>query len=307
LRTLASLLVLKKPDRRPAVPGDWPIFALVFVSLGAWIGLDWLASEPGSQLYPAAAPFLCWFLLGALLLAWALARRSFPHVPFRSALLLVAALAPIVIVTGWLIAAYVPARWHLFGALLLAAYAMAVIGRALFWMTGRRQLPALIAASIIAAGFTWTTVSLGLDAAVWYAPDADSIEVPMAAGDAVSEQASAIDAESLLFAQQRRVDAALAHVQPAASGEPGAQGTRTFFLGFAGVGEQHVFAEEIKLAARVAAARYGSGERTLLLLNDRRDRDSGPIASMTNLRYALRGIASRMNPDRDVLFLALSS
>jgi len=44
-----------------------------------------------------------------------------------------------------------------------------------------------------------------------------------------------------------------------------------------------------------------------MLLNDRRDRESAPIASVTNLRYALHGIAQRMDRERDVLFLALSS
>jgi hypothetical protein len=68
-----------------------------------------------------------------------------------------------------------------------------------------------------------------------------------------------------------------------------------------------VFAEEIKLAARQVAARYDSAARTVLLLNDRRDVNSYPLATVTGLKLALKGIAARMNLDQDVLFLALSS
>ena len=94
----------------------------------------------------------------------------------------------------------------------------------------------------------------------------------------------------------------LAAVQPS---DPAA--TELFFVGFAGYGEQKVFAEEIELAARFVGARYASGARSLLLLNDRRDLESAPLATTSTLRYALRGIAAKMALDDDVLFLALSS
>ena len=82
---------------------------------------------------------------------------------------------------------------------------------------------------------------------------------------------------------------------------------RVFFLGFAGFGEERVFAEEIKLAARNVAGRYGSAARTLLLINDRRDLTTLPLATHDNLRYALAELGKRMNPESDVLFLVLSS
>jgi hypothetical protein len=80
-----------------------------------------------------------------------------------------------------------------------------------------------------------------------------------------------------------------------------------FFLGFAGVASQRVFAEEIKLGEKVVANRFNVGDRQLLLINDRRDRETFPIATVTSLTYALKAIGQKMNPDRDILFLALSS
>ena len=82
---------------------------------------------------------------------------------------------------------------------------------------------------------------------------------------------------------------------------------RVFFLGFAGVGEERVFAEEIKLAAQRVGDRYGSSNRTVLLLNDRRDLTTWPLASASSLRYTLQALARVMNPEQDVLFLAMSS
>ena len=81
---------------------------------------------------------------------------------------------------------------------------------------------------------------------------------------------------------------------------------RVFFLGFAGVGGERVFAEEIKLAANHVGAKFGSSRRSLLLINDRRDLTSRPLATHDNLRYALTTLGHIMD-ESDVLFLALSS
>lgn len=102
--------------------------------------------------------------------------------------------------------------------------------------------------------------------------------------------------------QRALIDAQIARF-PA---EPGS-GARMYFLGFAGYGEERVFAEEIKLAARVVGDNYGSASRSVLLLNDRRDLTTYPPATEASLRYALSALSRVMNREEDVLFLALSS
>jgi hypothetical protein len=120
-------------------------------------------------------------------------------------------------------------------------------------------------------------------------------------GDEVRANAS-YDERAAQPAQRALIDEQLSRfvVEPAPP-------ARVFFLGFAGYGEQKVFAEEIKLAAQRVGERYGSTTRTLLLINDRRDLTTSPLATHDNLRYALRELARRMNPETDVLFLVLSS
>jgi hypothetical protein len=109
-------------------------------------------------------------------------------------------------------------------------------------------------------------------------------------------------AEGAVQTQRDLIDAQIAGF-PAGAGDQG----RMFFVGFAGYGEERVFAEEIKLAAQVVGEKFGSTERSVLLVNDRRDLTAYPFASASSLRYALEAVANVMNREDDVLFLALSS
>ena len=128
---------------------------------------------------------------------------------------------------------------------------------------------------------------------LWYGQDDDELEPQIAYDDAALE--------SLLFNQPAKIDSALSQLGPR---HPG---SNAFFLGFAGYAEEKVFAEEIKFAAKVMHERYGSGQRTVFLLNDARDLVSQPLASVSGLQYAVSGIAKQMHLADDVLILALSS
>ena len=117
-----------------------------------------------------------------------------------------------------------------------------------------------------------------------------------------STDAALADAEGILFDQPGRIDQLLSDIHP----EPGSK-PKAYFLGFAGVGDEKVFSQEIGLASRVLGERYNIGNRTLSLVNDERDLEQAPLASLSALRYALHGLGQRMDVDRDVLFLAISS
>ena len=73
------------------------------------------------------------------------------------------------------------------------------------------------------------------------------------------QRESAARAEELMYAQPERIEAALG----AMDSEPAAR-PRMYFLGFAGVGEQKVFAEEIALAARRVHERYDTDWRRVI-------------------------------------------
>jgi len=107
--------------------------------------------------------------------------------------------------------------------------------------------------------------------------------------------------EELASLQPGRIDREIERIS-----EHAASGPQVYFVGFAGFGEERVFAEEISLASARIAERYGSGQRSLRLVNDRRDVESFPLATAAALRYALKGLGRVMDAD-DVLFLSLSS
>jgi transposase InsO family protein len=57
----------------------------------------------------------------------------------------------------------------------------------------------------------------------------------------------------------------------------------------------------------VSAKKYDIGDRRVSLINDQRDLERAPLATVSGLKYALRGLGSRMNVNQDVLFLSISS
>jgi Peptidase C13 family len=109
------------------------------------------------------------------------------------------------------------------------------------------------------------------------------------------------EAERLLMSQSDRIHTAVAAMAPRAGA------SSMYLVGFSGVGEQKVFAGEISLAAKVFGDRYGTQQRTLLLVNDQRDLESHPLATVTGLKVALLDIGRRMDRERDILTLVISS
>lgn len=124
--------------------------------------------------------------------------------------------------------------------------------------------------------------------------------LPWGALAADAPQAPRITQE-LVDLQPGRIDARIRQISE--HSPPGAQ---AYFLGFAGVGEEHVFAEEIDLAAQRLGERFDLGQRSLRLVNDQRNLDRYPLASPRALKYALNALGRVMDDD-DVLFLVLAS
>ena len=290
---LPRLLSLRHaPGMKDAPP--WTVWLLAGLALVAWVGVDWLREGPDAMFFPYTAPGIAWYVLMLLAIAAALSSFSTPRVPLGSTL---ASLLALVLVLFALAAVAIllplPKAAVVAGALAIGLYCIVVAARLLSSMTGRNQPRALSNAALILVAAWFLTECLYVDPGVWYAPDLDAY------ADYSEDQDQA---ESLLFEQPARIDAAIAKVAAPDDEVPAA-----FFVGFAGYGGERVFAEEIKLAARVLGERYDLSDRSVLLLNDRRDVDSQPIATATSLRYTLRELAAKMDVDADVLFLSLSS
>jgi hypothetical protein len=294
--SIAALLQLWTLRRGRPIQFRHPVLIVVCLSalwLALWAAIDWFDALPDPQFLTEGAPLLAWYALAILTLAALLRRRSSPMPPFETTLVLAIGLVPIPLCLAAVAADYLSLKSLIPAAIGACVYVFLYLSRGLRSITGEPQRAAAAAGLVFVAGFVWLTDTLVVIPDLWAPAEIQ------AADDGSANQA---DAESLIFEQPARIDRALAAMSPAASSGP-----QAFFLGFAGVGEQKVFAQEIGLASRVLSERYGMNGRALSLINDERDLEQAPLASVSGLKYALRGLAARMNVDRDVLFLSISS
>jgi hypothetical protein len=290
--TLLSLWSMRRVTGVPAGPAAPIIIGMCAAWLLLWIAADRWDLGPDPKFFIDGAPLFAWYGLAVVGLAALLRWRSRPVPAFTPVLALAVGLVPVPLLVAVLAAPVLRSVWMLTSIIAAVVYSLLYLARGLKAFTGRSQPVAAIAGLVFVALFIWTTDALDVIPDVW---EAREIE-------AVSADEGSADTEGLLFEQSGRIDQALASV-----GRDASAGPRAFFLGFAGVGEEKVFAMEIGLASRVLSERYGIDGRGLSLVNDQRDLDGAPLATVSGLKYALRGLGARMNIDRDVLFLSIST
>ena len=278
---------------RPAPSGS-PLRAaliLVAVSLALWLAIDRWQSQPEPQFFAGGIPLLSWYALAILGMAALLRSRARPTPAFAPTFTLAMGAVPVPLLFASLAAIYLEPLWSLGGAVAVGVYTLLYLARGLHAITGATQRKTALAGLVFMAGFVWLTDTLDV------IPDLWTPSQTLAA-----EQGSLADGEAALFGQASHIDESIAAIPRSSSSKP-----QSFFLGFAGVGAEKVFAQEIRFASTVLADRYGIGASSLSLINDQRDLERAPIATVSGLKYALRGLGSRMNLDRDVLFLSISS
>jgi len=271
---------------------------LGIASLVLWVAIDWWQSQPDPHLSAAALPLFAWYGLAVLGLVALLRRQARIHAAGAPVLALVMGLLPVLMLFVTIATMWVDPRWLPGARALIALYTLIYLLRSLRALSGDSQRVAALLGLVYVGAFLWATDTLDVIPDVWNPAETESATN---AGPDV-EEGGAADAEAILFRQVPQIDAALAPIRRAAG-----DGPEGFFLGFAGVGEERVFAGEIGLAERVIGTRYGLAQRHVELVNDQRDLEHQPLATVSGLRYALRGIAARMRLDRDILFLSISS
>jgi hypothetical protein len=272
---------------------DWSIAGLLAVSIALWVLGDWQQAGSNPELLLYGASGVAWYVLSAVVVALCAARLTSPAVAFRQCLFLVLVAAPLIIVALWALSAFGSGKLAEFYPVPIFLIGAGVLSFGLRRFSGRTQARAVLGCVAAAGLIGWVSDALYVQPSVWYSEESPERADYQAVWDA---------GERLLFDQAERVDRAVGRVEPREAGRP-----NVFFVGFAGYGEQRVFAEEVGLAARVVGSRYGSGSRSVRLINDQRDSTAYPLATMSGLRRALLGVAQRMNLEDDILFLVLSS
>jgi hypothetical protein len=296
-KALLRIWTLRRVADIPTLATDPVVTVLGVAALALWIGVDRWRAGPGAQFELWDTLTVCAYALLLLLVAFTMSRASRPRVPIRGVLFALLAALPVLLAMRALIDMRSEGGAAKWAWALFALYGLAYAWRAMRSLSGTPQAGAVLAALLVLSAFGAYSHFVELSPTLW---------APAATEDPEAGDMPPSVAESLLFDQRDQIDEAVDRMSAGAVGHASAN-PAVFFVGFAGVAEQRVFAEEIKLAAQVVGDRFAAADRRLLLINDRRDLETYPIATASGLDYALRAVARKMDPERDILFLALSS
>ena len=126
-----------------------------------------------------------------------------------------------------------------------------------------------------------------------------------AQGDGTLEDTSDVaqrNAEAVLYNQQALLQRQWDQLQPSGPGAP-----RMYALLVAGDGRQEVFRREVAFVDDLLARRFGTHGRTVRLVNSRSSTGQLPLATAHSIELALQALAQKMNRQRDLLFVFLTS
>lgn len=295
LAEAARTLVLRAPRWERVQPSAWHMALLMLLAIACNAAFQHSYLEAGA-LFDWAALTRGWCAIALLAWgAWSVRART-PGQPHTAQIVtvLLAQLALIAAVSGlafslipdhvldrmnehvYFVVFYLPAAWTALAQLVLLLRSS----------TGSARLLSLAAVALA----TIATVSVD---PVTYWPDADKADAS-ADGFAISQE--------VFEAQAPLLDEQLDALKPQ---RPGI--VDMYSITFAPYEGQEVFRRESAMVTDVMEKRFDTTGRSLQLINHRDTADTLPWATPLNLQRAIEGIAERMDPDEDILFIHLTS
>jgi hypothetical protein len=221
-------------------------------------------------------------------------------------------------VLSWSIAVHLSSAALLTGTLTLAAYATLIsagwmtptVFQSWYWGSIAWWSVSVLAICwvVLKPSAAWRRLALGLlGAAVTTAPyfylnvarywQYDVMAAAMAEPETPAREVPG-SAEQVWGRQPAMVDQALAKLR---RGVP--DNIDAYALVFGADGNEDVFRNEAEYVDQLLRQRFAMDGRSLSLINHPDTTDVTPLATLSNLRRALAGIAARMDRDEDVLFL----
>jgi hypothetical protein len=108
--------------------------------------------------------------------------------------------------------------------------------------------------------------------------------------------------EYALYQNARELQLALDAVQPSDPNK-----IELYSLVVAGFGTEEVFRRESKMIENLFNAQYGNRATAIYLANSQRSLDERPMATLTSISAAIKRIADRMDKEKDIFFLYITS
>jgi hypothetical protein len=299
----ALRLVVFRAVRADRIPvAWWQIAAFGLISLLIPLVYDiqsiGMSGEIAWDTVPAALVHFPIILFASIVVAYSLGRGEETPLLLQTFLMIAAAIDVAVYVIY--LAAYTPYIQRLLKIVSYGGYLVPTVwlamacGKAaadlLLVSIPRRALAYGLCAILIVVPFTHIYRDLSLWQQVTNDKEADSSDAhPKLDEDAFYEQPKVLERE-------------LAAVKPGRSGV-----IDIYFIGIGGYADQDVFMKEINAVSRLFQERFGTGGKTIRLVNNRKTLTSSPVASVTSLRASLMRVAEVMDKDEDLLFLFLTS
>ncbi|MCB1600804.1 MAG: hypothetical protein KDI66_12380 [Xanthomonadales bacterium] len=156
-------------------------------------------------------------------------------------------------------------------------------------------------AGVLAAALTTAPFFLINPLAYWY-PRYDPETMGYSDADTAPARRVRGSAEALIYRQPQMIADAVSALRPGVPGQ-----TDAYLLAFGADANEDVFRNEVSYAQTLFAERFGMAGRTLTLLNHPDTTEQWPLANLSNLKLALAGIATKMDPDEDLLVLFLTT
>jgi hypothetical protein len=287
---------------RPVTASDFAVSAAQFVALAAFnVALSALAAflrngVPGTLDLDALQVVLAQF---ALVLLFALAIAHVVGRPERFLPLATMLIAGDAVFELVAVGLHFASAEGLIGELAFGLAGLAYLGWGFATMVRalRLAVPWQRPQGVYAVGLL--AVLFGLFASGWLRGD---LWVAEEETEAHAEGGLSIVQEEVFHLQQTLLDEQLDALEPERPGE-----VDLYFLGVAPYAPQEVFVREMTTVRKLFDERFGTRGRSLVLANSPATLADTPIASVTQLRYALAEIARIMNPDEDVLFLFVAT
>lgn len=116
------------------------------------------------------------------------------------------------------------------------------------------------------------------------------------------QRLSTANIERALYSQTDQLNRALRRLKPASG-----NAINMYLLAVAGDGTQEVFRREVDFVDAQFAAKFSTQGRSIALINSRNTVGTRPLATVTSLHRAVSAIAAKMDKERDILFLYLTS
>jgi len=199
-----------------------------------------------------------------------------------------ALLAELVSRIWWLLVLIVVAHW-LAAASVARAFFAALLGyavsAAMWWW-----LPAMPVLTTTVIEATPPIVATNPPGPITDGDDEDTAKAP------------AFDAEEVIYNQRGLLDAAAAKLKPQTPGV-----VDLYVVVFAGDAQENVFRNEAEYAEKLFSQRFGAEGRVIVLENNAATVATRPLATLTNLTWALDDVAKAMDPAEDVLFVYVTT